>query len=77
MMRSIVTLSVPKEKLLKIKQIIASRKFKSISEYFVFAAEQEQNLISENDVIKKSNKAQKKYDKWECFSWLDNLKKAI
>lgn len=63
MMRSIVTLSVPKEKLLKIKQIIASRKFKSISEYFVFAAEQEQNLISENDVIKKSNKAQKKYDK--------------
>ena len=76
-MRSIVTLSVPQEKLLKIKKIIASRNFKSISEYFVFAVEQEQNLISENDVIKKSKKAQEKYEKWECFSWLDRLKKMI
>lgn len=70
-MRTIVNTSMSKEMADKIKQIVKQRNFKSTSEYIVYAVNLEQSLISEDDILIRSQEAQSAYDSWSVFDYSD------
>lgn len=74
-MRTIVNASMPKELADKIKNIARQRNFKSTSEYIVYAINLEQSLISEDDIVSRTEEAQKAYECWNVFDYseLKNL----
>jgi hypothetical protein len=61
-MRSIINISVPSELADRVKLVAKNRNFKSLSEYFVYSVELEQSLISEDEVLAMSERAQTAYD---------------
>ena len=60
-MRDILTVSLPAERLQLIKDIVRKRKFKSVSDYINFSIDQEQKMISEDQVLTLAKHAKKEY----------------
>lgn len=76
-MRSVFSISLPREKAERIKNTIEKRWFKSISEYLVYSSDFEQSFISEDEIFKKANEAQKAYDEGNIYSWINILKSRV
>jgi Arc/MetJ-type ribon-helix-helix transcriptional regulator len=60
-MRDILTVSLPAARLQLIKEIVKKRKFKSVSDYINFSIDQEQKMISEDQVLAFAKQAKKEY----------------
>jgi len=60
-MREVLTVSLPKGAKAKWKKLSRERGFKSVSEYVNFLFAQEEELISEDELLKRSKEADKKY----------------
>jgi len=60
-MRDILTVSLPAERLQLIKNIVKKRKFKSVSDYVNFSIDQEQKMISEDQVLVFAKQAKQQY----------------
>ncbi|HBB04202.1 TPA: hypothetical protein DCZ39_04905 [Patescibacteria group bacterium] len=67
-MRDVLTISVPAEKLKMIKNIVKKRNFKSVSEYINFSIDQEQKMISEDQVLSSAKQAKKEYQTGKTHS---------
>ena len=67
-MRDVLTISVPAEKLKTIKAIVKKRNFKSVSEYINFSIDQEQKMISEDQVLSHAKQAIKEYQAGKTHS---------
>lgn len=74
-MRDILTVSLPAEKLQLIKNIVKKRKFKSVSDYINFSIDQEQKMISEDQVLVFAKQAKGEYAAKKTHSWLSALQK--
>lgn len=75
-MRDILTISVPAERVKLIKAIVKKRKFKSISEYINFSIDQEQKMISEDQVLRYAKRTQKSYKAGKTYQGLYALHQA-
>lgn len=67
-MRDILTISVPAERLQMIKNIVKKRKFKSVSEYINFSIDQEQKMISEDQIVVYAQQGNKEYQAGKTHS---------
>lgn len=74
-MRDILTISLPSEKLQRIKNIVKKRKFKSVSDYISFSIDQEQNMISEDQILVFAKQAKDEYISKKTHTWLSALRK--
>jgi len=74
-MRDILTVSLPAERLQLIKNIVKKRKFKSVSDYVNFSIDQEQKMISEDQVLVFAKQAKQQYKTGKTHSWLSALHK--
>jgi len=74
-MRDILTVSLPTERLNLIKDIVKKRKFNSISEYINFSIDQEQKMISEDQVVTYTKQSKKEYNAGKTDRWLSALQK--
>ncbi len=76
-MREILTISTPTWTSTSIKQIVKKRGFKSVSDYILYSVEQEQSMISEDEILESAKLAEKNYKKWNIHSGLDTLKNMV
>lgn len=76
-MRGILNISLPKEKISAIKEIVRKRGFKSVSEYMLYAVDLEQDMISEDMLMKSWKESKKDYNDWNVNIGLDALKKTL
>lgn len=74
-MRDILTVSLPAERLQLIKNIVKKRKFKSVSDYINFSIDQEQKMISEDQVLVFAKQAKSEYISKKTYSGLSALHK--
>jgi len=74
-MRNILTVSLPTDRLSLIKDIVKKRKFNSVSEYINFSIDQEQKMISEDQVVTFAKQAKKEYRAGKTHSGLSALQK--
>jgi Arc/MetJ-type ribon-helix-helix transcriptional regulator len=74
-MRDILTVSLPTDRLQWIKDIVKKRKFKSVSDYINFSIDQEQKMISEDQVLIFAKQAKKEYATGKTHSGLSALHK--
>lgn len=76
-MRDSTTISLPEGMLAQLKEYVAKRGFASLSEYFLFAVEKEQELMNEDDILEYAKQAQKDYEEWNYIEGIDNLKRHV
>lgn len=74
-MRDILTVSLPPARLQLIRDIVKKRKFKSVSDYINFSIDQEQRMISEDQVLVFAKQAKKEYASGKTHKGLDVLRK--
>ena len=60
-MRSVLTISLPQRQAQKVKQQARRRGFETLSHYFRFLVESDQDLISEAELLKISKEAEADY----------------
>lgn len=62
-MRDIITVSLPKESRQLLKKRIKERGFQGVSEYVRYLLELDQNVISQDELLKITEKADRDYEK--------------
>ena len=72
-MRSIVSLSIDQKILIWLKKYAKKRGFASLSKYFVYATEIEQQMISEDELCTHIKEAREAYKSWKTTEWIDFL----
>lgn len=72
-MRSIVSLSIDQKVLIWLKKYAKKRGFASLSKYFVYATELEQQMISEDELHIHIKEARESYKTWKTIQWIDLL----
>ena len=72
-MREVITLSLPKDTATKIR-LNAKKRGLSISHYVIHSIENQESMISEEEVLVLNKEIKKDKKNWKTFSWLSTLK---
>jgi len=76
-MRDIVSISLPEWTAVELKQYSKERWFTSLSEYVLYLVEQDQTMITEEEVLQAWEEAKKEDAEGRTYEGLDSLKNHL